>query len=34
MRKRVLITGSLGFTGRYVATELEAHGWEVWGMGQ
>jgi len=34
MRKRVLITGSLGFTGRYVATELEAHGWEVWGIGQ
>jgi nucleoside-diphosphate-sugar epimerase len=28
-----LITGSQGFTGRYVAAELEAHGWEVWGLG-
>mgnify|MGYP003667555280 CR=1 FL=1 len=31
--KRVLVTGICGFTGRYLATELEAHGWEVWGMG-
>ncbi|THF63113.1 NAD-dependent epimerase/dehydratase family protein [Pseudothauera nasutitermitis] len=31
--KRVLITGIKGFTGRYVAAELQAHGWEVWGMG-
>jgi GDP-6-deoxy-D-talose 4-dehydrogenase len=32
--KRILITGSTGFTGRYVAAELAAHGWEVWGTGQ
>lgn len=31
--KRVLITGIKGFTGRYVKSELEAHGWEVWGIG-
>lgn len=31
--KRALITGIRGFTGRYVATELEQHGWEVWGIG-
>lgn len=31
--KRVLITGLCGFTGRYVAAEFEAHGWEVWGLG-
>ena len=31
--KRVLITGVKGFTGRYVAAELVAHGWEVWGTG-
>lgn len=30
---RVLITGIKGFTGRYVAAELEAAGWEVWGIG-
>lgn len=30
---RVLVTGRHGFTGRYVAQELEAAGWEVWGMG-
>lgn len=30
---RVLITGRYGFTGRYVAAELEAAGWEVWGTG-
>ena len=30
---RVLVTGLLGFTGRYVASELTAHGWEVWGVG-
>ena len=30
---RVLITGIEGFTGRYLAAELEAHGWEVWGLG-
>lgn len=31
--KRALITGVKGFTGRYLAAELEAHGWEVWGTG-
>lgn len=31
--KRVLITGLHGFTGRYLAAELEAHGWDVWGLG-
>lgn len=30
---RALITGIKGFTGRYVAAELEAAGWEVWGIG-
>jgi GDP-6-deoxy-D-talose 4-dehydrogenase len=32
--KRVLITGITGFTGRYVAAELTAHDWEVWGAGR
>lgn len=32
--KRVLITGRHGFTGPYLAAELEAHGWEVWGLGR
>ncbi|UOD49734.1 NAD-dependent epimerase/dehydratase family protein [Orrella daihaiensis] len=31
--KRALITGINGFTGRYVAQELEQAGWEVWGIG-
>jgi len=31
--KRALITGIKGFTGQYVAAELERHGWEVWGLG-
>ena len=31
--KRALITGIKGFTGRYVAAEIEQHGWEVWGLG-
>ncbi len=30
---RVLITGLQGFTGRYMATELEQKGYEVWGIG-
>lgn len=30
---RVLITGMHGFTGRYMAAELESHGWDVWGLG-
>lgn len=33
MMKRVLITGLKGFTGGYVAAELAAHGWDVWGLG-
>lgn len=31
--KRALITGIKGFTGQYVAAELERHGWDVWGTG-
>jgi len=31
--KRALITGIHGFTGRYMAAELQAHGYEVLGMG-
>ncbi|NMG32394.1 GDP-mannose 4,6-dehydratase [Aromatoleum evansii] len=31
--RRVLITGIKGFTGRYVAAELERHGWDVCGIG-
>ena len=31
MSKRVLITGSEGFTGRYVTEEFKRAGWEVWG---
>jgi nucleoside-diphosphate-sugar epimerase len=31
--KRALVTGIKGFTGQYVAAELEQHGWEVWGIG-
>lgn len=31
--KRALITGIKGFTGHYMAAELERHGWEVWGIG-
>lgn len=30
---RALITGIKGFTGRYVAAELEAAGWDVFGIG-
>ena len=33
MSKRVLITGSEGFTGRYVTEEFKRAGWEVWGAG-
>ena len=32
-RKKALITGVKGFTGRYLADELDAHGWDVWGLG-
>jgi GDP-6-deoxy-D-talose 4-dehydrogenase len=31
--KTALVTGIDGFTGRYVAADLAAHGWEVWGIG-
>ena len=31
--QRVLVTGLQGFTGLHLATELEAHGYEVWGLG-
>ena len=33
MSGRVLVTGSEGFTGRYVCEELASDGWEVWGAG-
>ena len=33
MKKRVLVTGSEGFTGRYVCDELAKSGWEVWEAG-
>jgi len=33
MSERVLITGSEGFTGRYLRAELEAHGYQVVGLG-
>ena len=32
-KPKALITGIKGFTGRYVAAELQAHGWDVWGVG-
>lgn len=32
-KPRALITGRKGFTGQYLATELTAHDWEVWGLG-
>ena len=31
--KRVLVTGSEGFTGRYVCDEFARAGWDVWGAG-
>jgi len=34
MQRRALVTGLAGFTGRYVAAELEALGYEVVGVGQ
>ena len=33
MGRRVLVTGSEGFTGRYVCQALANAGWEVWGSG-
>lgn len=32
MNKRILVTGSRGFTGRYVCTELKRKGYEVFGL--
>ena len=32
-KKRVLITGSLGFTGCYMAAEMQTAGYEVFGLG-
>lgn len=32
-QKRVLVTGSLGFTGRYMQAELKNHGYDVYGIG-
>jgi nucleoside-diphosphate-sugar epimerase len=31
--QRVLVTGLQGFTGLHLAAELEANGYEVWGLG-
>ena len=33
MSQRVLVTGSEGFTGRYVCSEFAGAGWEVWSAG-
>ena len=33
MTQRILVTGSEGFTGRYVCDEFAGAGWEVWGAG-
>jgi len=33
MTQRVLVTGSEGFTGRYVCDEFAGAGWEVWSAG-
>ena len=33
MSRRVLVTGSEGFTGKYVCDEFSRAGWEVWGAG-
>lgn len=33
MSQRVLVTGSEGFTGKYVCDEFARAGWEVWGAG-
>lgn len=32
-KQKALITGVGGFTGSYIADELESHGWETWGFG-
>jgi nucleoside-diphosphate-sugar epimerase len=33
MARRVLVTGSEGFTGQYVCNEFQKAGWETWGAG-
>ena len=33
MSRRVLVTGSEGFTGKYVCDEFTLAGWDVWGAG-
>jgi nucleoside-diphosphate-sugar epimerase len=33
-QKRALITGLSGFTGRYMASELRAVGYQIWGVGE
>ena len=33
MSRRVLVTGSEGFTGKYVCAEFSRAGWQVWGAG-
>ncbi|WP_369125056.1 GDP-mannose 4,6-dehydratase [Desulfogranum marinum] len=33
VNKRVLVTGSCGFTGQYLVSELERKGWDVFGAG-
>jgi nucleoside-diphosphate-sugar epimerase len=33
-QKRALITGLSGFTGRYMAAELRAIGYQIWGIGE
>ncbi len=33
-KKRALVTGLNGFTGHYVAAELQSAGYEVWGIGE
>ena len=33
MSRRVLVTGSEGFTGKYVCDEFRRAGWDVWGAG-
>lgn len=32
--RRALVTGAGGFTGHYLVQELQAQGWEVWGLGR
>jgi len=34
MTQRILITGSSGFTGRYMSRKLQDMGFEIWGLGK